>query len=328
MANREYAMPNGLFFVRSHTSSPLVDAKTWTLGIEGPGVARPFQLTYDELLKLPTHTVTRYVECAGNGRSFFDTLMKNPAQGGQWRLGAYGIAEWTGVRLRDILNTAGISGSAVDVMPAGMDSTKVERPMPVDKAMQDDTLVAYMMNSDIIPIDHGFPARVLAPGWVGINSIKWVNRITVSTEPIRTEKNTTNYVLIGPDYQAQPPALGPAVSTQVIKGAVCLPWPATLKPGSQKITGYAWSPFGKISKVDVSLDGGRTFQSASLAGPNIEAAGARWEFTFNATPEIASITPRATDEAGNTQIEVSQQKWNQLGYLFGAMVPHPVEIKD
>jgi DMSO/TMAO reductase YedYZ molybdopterin-dependent catalytic subunit len=169
---------------------------------------------------------------------------------------------------------------------------------------------------------------VLAPGWVGINSIKWVNRITVSTEPIRTEKNTTNYVLIGPDYQAQPPALGPAVSTQVIKGAVCLPWPATLKPGSQKITGYAWSPFGRISKVDVSLDGGRTFQSASLAGPNIEAAGARWEFTFNATPEIASITPRATDEAGNTQIEVSQQKWNQLGYLFGAMVPHPVEIKD
>jgi len=327
MANREYAMPNGLFFVRSHTSSPLVDPKTWTLSIEGAGVARPFQLTYDELLKLPTHTVTRYVECAGNGRSFFDTLLKNPAQGGQWRLGAYGVAEWTGVRLRDILNAAGILSAAVDVMPIGMDSTRVERPMPVDKAMEDDTLVAYMMNGDIIPIDHGFPARVLAPGWVGINSVKWVNRITVSTEPIRTDKNTTSYVLVGPDYQPQPPALGPPVNSQVIKSALCLPWPATLRAGQQKVVGYAWSPFGKIRGVEMSTDGGKTFENASLAGPNVEQAGTRWEYSFSATPAVTSLTPRATDEAGNVQHDISEQKWNQQGYLFGAMVPHPVEVK-
>jgi len=183
------------------------------------------------------------------------------------------------------------------------------------------------MNGDIIPPDHGFPARELVPGWVGVNSIKWVGKITVSQTPIRTEKNTTNYVLIGPDYTPPAsPALGPAVTTQVIKSACCLPFPATLSAGSQKITGYAWSPFGKIAKVVVSLDGGKSFQNALLTGSNIERAGSRWEFTFNAVPGDMTITPRATDDKNNTQYDVSQQKWNQLGYLFGAMVPHPVKV--
>jgi DMSO/TMAO reductase YedYZ molybdopterin-dependent catalytic subunit len=319
--------PNGLFFVRSHTSSPIIDPSSWSLNIEGNGVSSPVRISYDSLLSLPTHTVTRYVECAGNGRSFFDTVLGKPAQGGQWRLGAYGVAEWTGVRLRDLLDSAGISASAVDVMPVGMDSTNVERPMPAEKAMADDTLVAYMMNGDLIPVDHGFPARVIVPGWVGVNSVKWVGRIVVSNERINTEKNTTSYVLIGPDYQPSPPAQGPLVTTQVIKSAVCMPWPAVLRPGQTKVTGLAWSPFGTISKVEVSLDKGRTFDSASLVGPNIEAAGTRWEYSFNAAPGMESITPRATDTAGNTQYDVSQQKWNQLGYLFGAMVPHPVDFQ-
>ena len=328
MASRTYAMPNSFFFTRSHTSSTVfIDPATWKLSIQGDGVASPFDLTYDELLKMPATTVTRYVECAGNGRSFYKTLLNNPAQGGQWHLGAYGIAEWTGVKLSDLLSRAGIKSTAVDVMPIGLDSTKVERPVSVAKAMESDTLVAYMMNGDLLPIDHGFPARVLTPGWVGVNNIKWVSTIRVSTTPIQTEKNTTTYVLIGPDYQPNPPALGPPVTNQVLKSACCLPWPnAALKAGSQTVVGYAWSPFGKIAKVDVSLDGGTTFQSAALSGPNIERAGARWQITFDATPAMSSITPRATDDQGNVQPPVSQQKWNQQGYIFGAMVPHPVTV--
>ncbi len=327
MADRTYAMPNSFFFVRDHTGFTYVDPATWKLSVEGDGVASPFELNYDDLLKMPTTTVTRYVECAGNGRGFFQTLLSHPAQGGQWHLGAYGIAEWTGVKLSDLLSQAGIKSNAVDVMPIGLDSTKVQRPMPVAKAMESDTLVAYMMNGDLLPVDHGFPARVLTPGWVGVNNIKWVSTITVSTTPIQTEKNTTSYVLIGPDYQANPPALGPPVTTQVLKSACCLPWPnAALKAGPQTIVGYAWSPFGKIAKVDVSLDGGSTFQSADLAGPNIEKAGTRWQITFNAAASMTSITPRATDDQGNVQPPLSAQKWNQLGYLFGAMVPHPVTV--
>jgi sulfane dehydrogenase subunit SoxC len=326
MANRTYQTPNSLFFVRDHTSTPVVDVATWKLSVEGDGINNPFTITYDDLLKMPSTTVTRYVECAGNGRSFFASLLSNAAQGGQWHLGAYGIADWTGVKLSTLLNRAGLKSSAVDVMPVGLDSTNVRRPMPVDKAMQDDTLLVYMMNGDLLPIDHGFPARVIAPGWVGVSNIKWVGSITVSTSPIFVDKNTTSYVLVGPDYAAQGQALGPAVTTQVMKSAICLPFPATLAAGQQKIAGYAWSPNGKISAVDVSLDGGKTFQSATLVGPNIEKAGSRWEFTFQASAGNMTITPRATDDKNNVQYDISKQKWNQMGYLFGAMVPHPVTV--
>lgn len=182
------------------------------------------------------------------------------------------------------------------------------------------------MNGEIIPPDHGFPARVLVPGWVGINSIKWVGRVRVSTAPIHVDKNTESYVFIGPDYQAEPPARGPALTTQVIKSACALPWPATLSAGAQRIVGYAWSAFGKIARVEVSTDGGQTFREAALTGPNIEQAGVRWEFTFTAQPGEMTITPRATDDKGNPQIDLAQQKWNQLGYLFSAPVPHPVKV--
>jgi sulfane dehydrogenase subunit SoxC len=330
MAKRTYNMPNSLFFVRGHTSTPFpaIDVKTWSLKVDGDGISNPLTLSYDDLLAMPGTTVTRYIECAGNGRSFYASLMNNPAQGGQWHLGAYGIADWTGVKLSDILNKAGIKSTAVDVMPAGFDSLNVRRPMTVEKAMEPDTVVAYMMNGDILPIDHGFPARVVTPGMVGVNNIKWVNKITVSTTPQTSDFNTKLYVLVGPDYQPQGTALGPPVNDQVIKSALCLPFPAALTAGQQTVVGYAWSPFGKIAKVDVSLDGGNTFKPATLTGPNIERAGSRWEFSFNASPGNMTITPSATDDKGHTQYPVSQQKWNQQGYIFGAMVPHPVTVKQ
>lgn len=326
MARQRYATPNSFFYVRSHSSTPEIDVKTWRLRIEGDGVGKPLELGYDDLLSMPSRTVTRFVECAGNGRSFYDALLKKPAQGGQWRLGAYGIADWTGVPLSAILERAGVKQTAVDVMPTGLDSLSVERPMPIARAMSDDVIVAYMMNGDILPPDHGFPARVIVPGWVGINSIKWVGKITVSEKPILVEKNTTSYVLIGPDYAPQPPAKGPVLTDMVVKSACALPWPATLKAGAQKVTGYAWSPFGKIAAVDVSTDGGKTFQPATLTGSNIEAAGTRWEFSFAAQPGDMTLTPRATDDRGNSQHDITQQRWNELGYVFGAVVPHPAKV--
>jgi sulfane dehydrogenase subunit SoxC len=330
MANVQYTTPNSIFFVRDHTTVAYIDADTWQLSIEGDGIDKPYTLTYQDLLSMPTTSVTRYIECAGNGRSFYDTMMKNPASGGQWRLGAYGIAEWTGVKVSDLLNKAGMKSNALQVMATGLDSTNVRRPISVEKAMADDTILAYKMNGEILPTDHGFPARMVVPGTVGVNNIKWVGKITVSTTPIWTDWNTKLYVLIGPDYQPDPKipeSLGPAVNEQVMKSAVALPWEAKLKAGQQKIVGYAWSPKGKISKVDVSLDGGKTYQAATLVGPNIEMAGTRWEFNFDANNSMTSITPKATDEQGNEQYDVSQQKWNKQGYLFGAMVPHPITVE-
>lgn len=328
MADQQYYTPNSAFFTFCHASPPQVDIKNWRLSIEGDGVENPITLTYDDLLKLPSRTFTRYLECAGNGRSFYESMLKKKAMGPQWHLGGYGIAEWTGVQLGELLSRAKVKPSAVEVMPIGIDSPPGERPMPISKAMEEDSLLVYLMNNEILPVDHGFPVRAFLPGWIGVASVKWLGKLIVSTQPLHVTTNTTSYVLIGPDYQPQPPAKGPIISKQTIKSACCQPWPANLKAGEQKITGYAWSPDGKISRVEVSLDGGKTFQNAVLTGPNIERAGSRWEFSFKASPGSITITPRATDEKGNTQYDISRQKWNQLGYLFGAQVPHPVTITE
>jgi DMSO/TMAO reductase YedYZ molybdopterin-dependent catalytic subunit len=324
MYSRGYVMPNSLFFIRNHDPSPAIDVKTWRLKVEGSGVTRPLELTYDEILRLPSTSVVRYVECAGNGRGFFKEVLGKPAKGTQWRLGAYGVAEWTGVRLGEILNRAGLKRTAVDVMPTGLDARKIERPMPVAKALEDDTLLAYAMNGDVLPADHGFPVRVLVPGWVGIANIKWVGRLLVSEEPIFVEKNTKDYVLIGPDFPEKPPAKGPILTLQTLKSAVALPWPATLSAGQNLIRGYAWSPHGKIAKVQYSVDGGKTWATAQLREPNLSRAGARWEFTWDAKPGDYTLMTRATDERGNTQPDTV--RWNELGYEYSAVVRHPIKV--
>ncbi|MFC1910021.1 molybdopterin-dependent oxidoreductase [Chloroflexota bacterium] len=255
----------------------------------------------------------------------------NPCFGGifyglQWHLGGWGLAGWTGVRLAELLKMAGIKKNAVEVMLVGLDGPHWKRPMPVNKVMEQDTLLAYIMNGEILPPDHGFPLRALVSGWAGVSSVKWVNRIIVSTYPAKVPSNASKYLLIGPDYSPEPPARGPLVTNQVIKSACCLPWKAVLKRGHQKIFGYAWSLFGKIAQVDISLDGGKTFNPATLIGPNIEKAGTRWEFTFHQQPGGLTTIPWATDEKGNAQYGISYQKWNKRGYLFGAMVPHSVTV--
>jgi sulfane dehydrogenase subunit SoxC len=327
LSRDQYLIPAANFFVRDHDATPTIDAATWRLSVEGSGVEQPFTLRYDELTRLPSRTVTRYVECAGNGRSQYNEVLKRPAMGTQWHFGGYGVAEWTGVAVADLLDRARVKPSAVDVLGVGLDRPAVRRPMPIDKARQDDTLVAYLLNGQPLPPDSGYPARLLVPGWVGVASIKWLGSLQVTEDKAYTDWNTQLYVLIGPDYAPEPPARGPIINEQVMKSAVALPWPGTLRAGQQTIWGYAWSPSGKIGKVDVSLDGGTSFQPARLIEPNIEKAGVRWEFTFQASPGPMTIMPRATDEQGNAQpTDPTAQKWNEQGYLFALAAPHPVNV--
>ncbi len=182
--------PAAKFFVRNHTSTPAIDAASWRLRISGDGVRRPLELSYKALEKLACDSETAFVECAGNGRSFFGTQQGTPASGTQWKLGAIGVARWRGVRLRDVLERAGIRRDAVDVMSAGLDPAyvsggvdygHVRRPLPVAKAL-DDALIALEMNGDALPPDHGFPARLVVPGWVGVANIKWLGSIEVSDQ--------------------------------------------------------------------------------------------------------------------------------------------------
>jgi sulfane dehydrogenase subunit SoxC len=165
MADQGYMTPNELFFIRNHAPTPLIDSSTWTLRVEGPGVERSLTLGYNELLRMPSVSIVRALECAGNGRVFFKERQEREATGTPWRLGAIGVAEWAGVPLREILERAGLKRSAREVMPENLDPVRMRRPLPVQKALEENTLLAFGMNGEVLPPDHGFPARVVVPGW-------------------------------------------------------------------------------------------------------------------------------------------------------------------
>ena len=320
--------PNRFFFVRNNSASLDVDAADWRLSVEGNAIANPLELSYDEIRNLPSRTLISYLECGGNHRAMFDLVKGQAAKGTQWMTGAVSNGEWTGVSLRDVLRLAGISEEAVSVLLIGLDVDSPEegfrRVMPVAKAMDADTLLAYALNGESLPKDHGFPLRALAPGWVGSASIKWLGRIVVSSEQFWTRNNTISYTLIGDDYPPEGEALGKVVTTQTIKSALALPWPAELAAGESFIHGYAHSPTGPIAKVEWSLDSGETWSNATMTAPQIQYSWARFGFTWDAQPGEYTMMTRATDAAGNTQPD--EIPFNEKGYLFNQTVPHPIRV--
>ena len=320
---RGYLTPASHFFIRHHATPASLDARTWRLRVEGNGVERPLELGFDDLLRLPSRSVISFVECAGNGRGFFKELMGKVASGTQWRLGAIGVAEWTGVPLGAVLELARVRRDTprdiLNVLVEGLDSVKVNRPMSLAKALEDDTLLAYAMNGEPVPPDHGFPVRAIVPGWVGISNVKWVGRIEVRDSAIEVPTTTKTYVLDGPEYPSKV-----VLRLQTLKSAVALPWGATLAAGRQRVRGFAWSPVGRITRVEWSLDRGTTWAPAALREPNIARAWVRWDFEWDARQGDHVILTRATDEQGNTQ--PASIPWNAQGYGYNVPVPHPVKV--
>lgn len=324
MGDQGETTPNSLFFVRNHLKTARVDREAWRLQVSGSGVENPVELSYDELRTLGSETtVRRFVECAGNGRVFFDEVGRQMAEGTQWRLGAIGVADWTGVPLGAVLERAKVKRTARDVMPEGLDELKVRRPIPLAKAMADDTLLVYAMNGEDLPPDHGAPVRALVPGWIGVASVKWVGRIEVSEQPLLSDWNTTSYVLLGPGYAPVGPAKGPVLTTQVVKSALELPWPATLPAGPRTIRGRSWSGHGRIARVECRIDDG-PWRPARIEGANEPLAWARWSLDWDAAPGPHTVRVKATDERGNTQPDTVP--FNQQGYLYGGIVAHPVTV--
>lgn len=321
-----YLVPNDRFFIRSHGAAPRIDPLLWRLRIEGPGARRSVEFTYDDLLHMANDTVVRALECAGNGRLHFARAHARIPAGERWGLGAIGVAQWTGVPLGLLLDRAGMTPAATEVLPEGLDEARVRRPIPRRKAM-DDTMVIVAMNGEPLPVDHGFPARLLVPGWAAVASIKWLGRIHVPVGPVRTPWNSEHYVLRGPAYEVEQTSGRGAVpiTEQVMKSALELEWPARLQAGASTITGRSWSPTHRIAKVDVSVDGGPWFP-ARLRPPNVAGAWVRWSFDWMARPGRHSIRVRATDDSGMAQPE--RVPWNEGGYLYGAVVDHPVQALD
>lgn len=319
MADEGYLTSNELFFVRNHAPTPRIDTSCWKLRVDGPGVSRHLELGYDDLLRMENASVVRALECAGNGRVFFGELQGREAPGTQWRLGAIGVAQWTGVPLGKILERAGLKKTAHEVMIESLDAVRMRRPLPVGKALEGDTLLALGMNGEPLPPDHGFPVRVVVSQWAAVASVKWVGRIHVSEGPLFSPWNTEKYVLAGGAFgEGQVP-----VTIQVVKSALELAWPARLLRGRHEIRGRSWSPCGAISQVDYRV-GGEPWRRARLSEPNVPGAWVRWSFIWDARPGDYQVWVKATDEKGNSQPETVPH--NELGYLYGGVVGHPVTV--
>ncbi|MFW6198407.1 MAG: molybdopterin-dependent oxidoreductase [Acidobacteriota bacterium] len=191
-----FLTPNELFFVRNNSRTVEVDAEEYRLVVQGPSVGEPLDLGYEDVLQMPRRSVFAYIECGGNQRSFFDRVMDRPATGTQWGRGGIGMAEWTGVPMVEVLERAELGEDAVDLLLVGLDEESPEggfrRPLPVDKALDPDTLLATHMNGVPLPPDHGFPLRAVVPGWVGSTNIKWLGRIEAHPERLWTRNNTTS----------------------------------------------------------------------------------------------------------------------------------------
>ncbi|MFC3744411.1 sulfite oxidase, partial [Paractinoplanes deccanensis] len=323
-----YHVPVDRFFVRNHTSTPVIDSATWALEVFGAGLrGAPRSFSLADLRRLPSVTRSVAVECAGNGRGYFASQQGQTVSGTAWGLGAVGVGRWRGVRLSTVLRAAGISSRAVDVQASGLDPNfvsggvdlgPVRRPLPVSKALAD-VILAYELNGQPLPADHGHPVRLVVPSWIGIASIKWVGRIEVSDEPLFSPWNTQFYRLFGPGF----PAEGLPFDRQSIKSAFELDPGATFPAGAvSRLTGRSWSAAGRIKRVEVSTDGGATWRRARFTGRSADAAWQRWEIDWRPEAGDHVLLARATDVRGTTQPQVA--RFNTLGYLFDAAVRVPV----
>jgi DMSO/TMAO reductase YedYZ molybdopterin-dependent catalytic subunit len=321
--------PNDRFYVRNHTTAPVIDARSWRLLVSGDGVLGERVYTLADLQRFPTESYERAIECTGNGRVLFAEQQGTPRPGTPWGLGAIGVARWTGVPLRTVLRHAGLRDDAVQVMPVGLDDSYVDdgvdwghvrRPLAMAKAL-DDVLVAWEMNGEPLPRDHGHPVRLVVPGWVGIASIKWLGELWVTRTRVDSPWNTRWYRMHGAGWSGPAAELG-AMPVKSVVDAIGSPAVGDLTV----LRGRAWAGEASIRIVEVSTDGGRTWDEASLTGPNEPSAWVEWEHPWiPSAPGAHELVTRATDGLGRVQPDVAPD--NDDGYLFWAAVRRQVTVE-
>ncbi len=282
-----FVTPTESFYVRTHFPIPKIDRDAWWLHVEGE-VEKPFAINYEELLNMESLTVPVTLECAGNNRDFLEPKVK----GVQWGLGAVGTAEWTGVPLSALLDgrlsgqTRGKSFSK-ELMAVLLEDPKsppgtlrFSRSIPLEKARRD-VLLAYRMNGKDLPAEHGFPVRAIVPGWYAMASIKWLQRIIVSEEQFTGYYQTLDYAYW--KRQGNIAELTPLAEMHV-KAEIAKPAQGETVPANSSIRvhGAAWTSDGEIARVELSTDGGATWNEANLLGKSKPNAWRLWEFNWKA----------------------------------------------
>jgi DMSO/TMAO reductase YedYZ molybdopterin-dependent catalytic subunit len=309
-------IPNSRFFVRTHgPTMTLDDPATYMLQVAGL-VDTPLTLTLDDLTAMPQRTVHSFLECSGNSRRYFQP----PASGNPWGNNAIGNAEWSGVSLADVLDAAGVKDGAVDVVSQGGDFAEMQRGLPIDTAMDRDTIIALKMNGENLPDPHGGPARLLVPGWGGIASTKWLIGLTVLDTAFQGDFNNKSYVIIDATGQAVRP-----VREMPVKSIITAPEVgASLAAGDITVAGYAWSGLGGIAAVEVSTDNGVNWTGATITEEGGPLAWVRFEHVWTAPAGSYTLLTRATDTRGISQ--PFDQDWNAKGYQYNEIQEVPVEV--
>ena len=306
-------MPNAHFYVRNHFQIPVLDASTWRLALGGL-VERATDFELRELTAMRTETAVVTLECAGNGRYQLDP----PVEGEKWRLGAVSTAEWTGVPLIEVLDRVGVKNAAREIVFRGADSGSVdgrgeiafERSLSLDDVGDSQALLAYAMNGEALPLQHGYPLRLIVPGWYGVASVKWLTGIDVVADRFDGYFQAEKYwfeVEVDGVVRREP------VSLQRVRALITEPADdAELGCGDVAIRGVAWSGAATIARVEVSVGDG-PWQQARLVGGRRPHSWQWWELiTHLDRPGSTSVRARATDQSGRTQPE--QPEWNRNGY--------------
>jgi len=335
-----FLTPTKSFYVRTHFPIPAIDRNAWWLQVEGE-VEKPFAINYEQLITLKSVTAPVTLECAGNNRNFLEPKVK----GVQWHLGAVGTAEWTGVPLSTLLDRAVPKPNACEVIFEGTDGGMLEDPksppgelkfarsIPLEKARQD-VLLAYKMNGEDLPPEHGFPVRAIVPGWYAMASVKWLQRVIVSDRPFTGYYQTIDYAYWQrTDYAhwqrgKELAELTPLTEMQV-KAEIARPAEREIVLASTSVSvhGAAWACDAEITTVELSTDGGATWNEATLLGESTPNAWRLWQFDWR-TPSQAgnhTLIARATDSLGRTQ--PAHRDPDRGTYMINHLLPIEVEVR-
>ncbi len=319
-------MPNARFYIRNHFQIPKLDAALFRLTVGGL-VERALSLSLRDLHSMPSQTHIVTLECAGNGR----TLFQPPIEGEKWNLGAVSTAEWTGVPLAEVLDRAGVRSGAREVVFRGADGgtsaghsgpIHFERSLPVDHARDAELLLAYAMNGEPLPIQHGYPVRLIVPGWYAVASVKWLTAIELTDRPFAGHYQIDKYWY---ERERNGQVVREPVTLQRVRALITEPAPNQgVQAGELAVRGVAWSGAAPVARVEVSVDGG-SWQEARLVSERKRYSWQWWELiTRLQEPGVATLRARATDLAGRTQPE--RAEWNRLGYGNNAIQQLQVRI--
>jgi DMSO/TMAO reductase YedYZ molybdopterin-dependent catalytic subunit len=318
-------MPNAHFYVRNHFAVPAIDGPQWRLRVGGL-VRRPLRLSLRDLVNLPARVETVTLECAGNGRS----LLTPNVGGEQWGLGAVSTAEWTGVPLAELLDRAGVKSSAREVVFRGADgasaeksgyASRFERSLTLDEVRQCEVLLAYAMNGEPLPVQHGYPVRVIVPGWYGVAAVKWLTEIEVIGDSFSGHFQTEKYVY---EWERDGRIEREPVRLQRVRALITQPGAdEVVQIGPIAVRGLAWSGVAPIARVEVSVNG-EAWQPAQVLDAGSRHSWQRWELIVRIDRRGRnSVRARAIDQAGRTQPE--QPEWNRQGY--GNNTVHEVSVR-